>query len=247
MLRRELLVICALFSIGFVAQARASGTFSDTFSGTSLDTNTWQDWPQGEPQGSGTTLTVNNSLTLTATDGYDLDVKTKTYKMSVGQQLNTTLQILSCDINSGIVMMGLTNDSTNGSSVNYDTRQFGIWAYSNGIFANVSADLSGVNYAITGAPSLNTTYKFQIDRTGIDSAVFRVRNGSGTLLGSYTISSLSSTMGGSPQYPSDMNVFLNVQVSSAKFTEVTVTPEPGFGLVASGLMVFGCWRRRTVR
>jgi len=235
-------VVVGVFAI--TQSANASGSFTDTFPGTSLDTNAWEDWPPGQPGGTGTSITVNNGVTLDANDGYNLDITTKTYKMGVGQQFQATLQILNYHAGGGFVSMWLTNNDYGTSQGGmYDTRKIGIEALGSNAYATIWKDTSGAGFTITGGLALNTTYKWEIERTGLDSAVFRVRDGSGTLLGSYTNNSLSTTFGGGPySYPADMNLMLLVQTASAKFTEVTATPEPGCATLAIASIAFALHR-----
>jgi hypothetical protein len=190
---------------------------ADNFSGTTLDTSTWQSFSNGDG-----VVSQNNQLTLTTTTG-DTDYTTKAFSVGIGQKVRTSFQLSTVGSNVGAFLSLVQGPVATRDWPAY-ANAFTLWGVDKGS-GNVQFEFfnkrGGFKAGSVLPLQLNATYTYEIAFNSASSVTGNIYDSSDALLGTYTYSGLTGE-------PSSFLIDLSNQNCTVTFSSVTVsaTPEP---------------------
>jgi len=210
---RSLLVATALLSAAGTAQA-AFIAGVETFTGTTKDISTWEDFTAA-----GATISQNNALSINTTGNgsQEADYTTLSQTVGIGDTFRVDVRPVT---NSGYyAAVALTNNSAGSGSRYVADSQFIHFNITSGSIT--AQEKGGSSSSVSSGLALNTTYVLEIERLSATQSEFTVFQSNGiTTVGSPTTLTHASIPGG-------LNISLyGVDLSVVEFDNATVVPEP---------------------
>ena len=239
-------LFCACITLLSASPAFAGfdATGHENFSGSALDTATWEQYPPGIDTQYGV-FTQNNKLTIDTTGPVTLaDYTTRAVQVPIGGSVSATVTPGLFTPSGGGIWIYLT-DNSGGENIqaNLDHKRIAMsMPFSDGnVFGGAGSDQNGYgNFVAQNLPT-STPFVWSIERFSATSGRFSVRTTGGQLMGSFTDNNLTW-----PNISFNEPLYISLQTAgtSATFSNVSFSiPEPA-ALSAIAFALLPLTRRR---
>ncbi len=237
-----LAAVCAALS-GWMTPARAAFVSGvEHFSGTTIDTATWQAYPGPSDLSQNDGLTIDTRFSPPTTPRA-ADLTTQVATVGIGASVSVTASIEQRTSNGNTPSLSVfltTNDNGASTPTGNDSHWLALVSTSTIIQDLVGGNGGGSGHILRSTPQpLNETYTFQIERLTQTSARFKIFDSTNALL----VSNIETFTG----VPDNLYVSLQTSSMQGNFQTVTISslvPEPGTMSAAAWVMVLIARRQR---